>query len=266
MRGVQARLGAIGLALFFAAACATTAAPAPGMAGRFVTRDDGKAAERATFDVAPAERADRPAAAAPGAEPVPVVPIPKYSEPNSVESEDPALAASLSALRTSPSVAAHRRVAAEYWRLKVFDRAERHLTLALSLAPRDAMLIEERARLWRDAGVLDRALSDAHTAAYRAPSSAQAQNTLGTVLFALGRVTEARDRFARAAALAPVSAYVQNNLCYANYVTREFEAALAACDVALSVSPGFEAARRNRALVGAAITAGAERQRTEGTP
>jgi Flp pilus assembly protein TadD len=264
VRGVRAGNGAVLIALLLAGGCA--ARPAAGLADRLVRRGDDAAAARATFDAGPPEGADRGPGRQPEGEPVPVVPLPKVSEPNALETEDAALAAALAAVGATPSVRSHRRVAAEYWRLKVFDRAERHLTLALSLAPRDPRLLDERARLWRDAGVLDRALSDAHLAAYLAPASPEAQNTLGTVLFRLGRAKEARERFGRAAALHPTAAYLQSNLCYAALATGELEAARAACDAALALSPELEAARRNRALVAAALSGEAEEGRTEGTP
>ncbi len=144
----------------------------------------------------------------------------------------------LAALAVRESVDGHRRAAAEYWKARVFDRADRHLTLAIALRPRDAVLFEERARLWRDAGVLDRALSDAHQAAYLSPALAEAQNTLGTVLYALGRVDAARERFARVAALKPGAAYAQSNLCFAAFAGGALEQALMACDEALRIAPG----------------------------
>jgi tetratricopeptide (TPR) repeat protein len=256
------RAGVFGLALALAAGCA--ARQSAGLESLLVRQTDGTVTTDATFDVAPrpvgAERAE------PVGEPVPVVPVPKFVAPDALEDRDAALGAALLALAAEESVAAHRLVAAEYWRLKVFDRAERHLTRALALQPRDPALLEERARLWRDAGVQGRALADAHRAAYLAPASAAVQNTLGTVLFALGRVAEARGRFARAVALDPGAAYLQSNLCYAALAGREFLAALSACDAALRLSPDFEAAQKNRALVTAAMAAAPAQNGTEGRP
>jgi Flp pilus assembly protein TadD len=223
---------------------------------RLVHRGDGQsdaAVAAATFDVSPA---DPPAAKVPSladTDAVPVEPVPKTVSPPTLESEDGALKVALAALAGSESVEAHRRAAAEYRRAHVFDAAERHLTKALALSPGNATVLEERARLWRDAGVLDRALSDAHRAVYVAPSSAGAQNTLGTILYALGRVGEARRRFATAVALDAGAAYARSNLCFAARADGDLVGALAACDEALRIAPDFAPARENRALVAASL-------------
>jgi len=217
-----------------------------------VTRGGSASAAEATFDVEPRsanprEPSERHA--------IPLVPIPKVSPGPTLESENGELRAVLEALAVRETVDGHRRAAAEYWKARVFDRADRHLTLAIALRPRDAVLFEERARLWRDAGVLDRALSDAHQAAYLSPALAEAQNTLGTVLYALGRVDAARERFVRVAALKPGAAYAQSNLCFAAFAGGALEQALMACDEALRIAPGLEAAQQNRVRVEAALSA-----------
>jgi hypothetical protein len=247
------RASAIGLALVFASACASRAPQ--GLADRFVTRDTGQPSAEATFDADPSSGSARKAPAASERESVPVAPIPKVSPGPTLETENPALRVVLEALAVRESVDGHRRAAAEYRQAQVFDGADRHLTRAIAIRPRDAGLFEERARLWRDAGVLDRALSDAHHAAYLAPGLAEAQNTLGTVLYALGRVDAARARFARAAVLEPGAAYVQSNLCFAAFSGGALEQALMACDEALRIAPGLEAAQRNRERVEAALSA-----------
>jgi tetratricopeptide (TPR) repeat protein len=234
-----------------------------GLADRFVTRGESTAGAEATFDVGPV--ADGALGAAePAGRPVPVEPVPKFVAPNALEDVDPALGEAMLAAAADPSAETHRRLAAEYRRLKVFDRAEKHLALALALEPRDASLFVERARVWREMGVLDRALSDAHRAAYLAPDSAEAQNTLGTVLFALGRVTEAGQRFARAATIEPGAAHLLSNLCYARYADGDLAAALEACDAALRLDPALAVAQQNRGLVTAAMTG--QDHGTEGTP
>ena len=254
---------AAGLALIVAAGCATRTST--GLTGRLVTGGDGPAAAEATFDVGPAPGGVA-APAAPPAEARRVEPVPKFVAPNALEDRDTALGEALLALAAGESATAHRRVAGEYRRLKVFDRAEAHLTLALALEPRDATLLDARARVWRDWGLPARALADAHRAAFLAPDSAQAQNTLGTVLFALGQIGQARDRFARAIGMAPEAAHFRSNLCFAAYAQGALDAALSACDAALRLSPDLEVARRNRELVTAAMRAAADGVRTEGTP
>ena len=188
-------------------------------------------------------------------EAVPVEPIAKVSPGPTLESENAALRTVLAALAVRETADGHRRAAAEYWQAKVFDQADRHLTRAIVLRPRDAGLFEERARLWRDAGVLDRALSDAHQAVFLSPDLAEAQNTLGTILYALGRADAARERFAKAAALKPGAAYVQNNLCFAAFAGGALEQALMACDEALRIAPDLQTAQRSRERVEAALSA-----------
>jgi tetratricopeptide (TPR) repeat protein len=248
----SAGASALGLALVLAGACASRAPQ--GLADRFVARDNGDASARATFDVQPQDPSSRTPAAA-EQEAVPVVPIPKVSPGPTLESENEALRSALAGLVVRETVDGHRRAAAEYRQAQVFDQADRHLTRAIALRPRDPGLFEERARLSRDAGQLDRALSDAHQAAFLAPDLAEAQNTLGTVLYALGRVEAARARFARAAALKPGAAYLRNNLCFVALASGALEQALMACDDALRLAPDFQPAQRNRERVEAALTA-----------
>lgn len=246
------RASALGLAfvgVVLLAACA--ARPPRGLTDRFVTPDDGGPGREATFDVKPSGRPT--ASTATEGEAIPVTPVPKVSPGPTLETESAALGAALAVLAVRESVDGHRKAAAEYWQARVFDRAESHLTRAIALRPRDAGLFAERARLWRDAGVLERALSDAHYAAYLAPRAAEAQNTLGTVLYALGRVEAARERFERAAALTPQAAYVQSNLCFAAFAEGALEQALMACDEALRLVPDLQAAQRNRERVEAAL-------------
>ena len=250
---VPGRASALGLAFVLAAACASRAPQ--GLADRFVTRDGRASAADATFDAEPSTGSTRTAPLTSERESIPVVPIPKVSPGPTLETENATLRAIVAALAVRETVDGHRQAAAEYWQARVFDQADRHLTRAIALRPRDAELFEERARLWRDAGVLDRALSDAHQATYLAPTLAEAQNTLGTVLYALGRVDVARERFARAAALNPGAAYAQSNLCFAAFAGGDLEQALMACDEALRITPGLDAAQRNRERVEAALTA-----------
>ena len=247
------RASVLGLALVLTAACASRAPQ--GLADRFVTRGGDAAVAGATFDVESPAADSGKASATSEREPIPIVPIAKVSPGPTLESENGELRAVLGALAVRETIDGHRRAAAMYRQERVFDQADRHLTRAIVLGPRDPELFEERARLWRDAGELDRALSDAHRAAYLAPGLATAQNTLGTVLYALGRVDVARERFARAAALNPGAAYAQSNLCVAAFAGGALAEALMACDEALRISPGLEAAQRNRERVEAALSA-----------
>jgi Flp pilus assembly protein TadD len=166
-----------------------------------------------------------------------------------VEAEDETLADALKALGTHPGPEATRKVAAEYRRLKVFDGAERRLTAALAEHPHDVPLLDELALTWRDAGFPNLALAPAYQAVYLAPRSASAQNTLGTVLFALGHADEAASRFRLAASLDERAGYAHANLCYLSYVAGDLSAALAQCDRALAINPDLANARETRATI-----------------
>jgi Flp pilus assembly protein TadD len=179
----------------------------------------------------------------------------KTSDLPTVETEDVRLASALALLADERSATGHKRVAAEYRRVGVFDRAQHHLTEALVLSPRDGAAYDERARTWRDARDLGRALSDAYRAVYFAPASAGAHNTLGTVLYGLGRVPEARRRFETAASLDPAAAYARSNVCFVAYVEGDLVRAKAECEEALRLAPDLDAARQNQELVAAAMDA-----------
>jgi Flp pilus assembly protein TadD len=168
------------------------------------------------------------------------------------ESIDPQLTAALAVAAAHPSPAAYRAVAYEYRRLEVADKAHEYLDKAAALAPRDSTTYDFRARMWRDGGLTDRALADAHRAVYYAPSSAAAHNTLGTVLQALGRHGEARKEYERAVALDPSAAYALNNLCYTWMLQHQPAKAVAACKAAIQLEPGLRSARNNLGLAYAA--------------
>ena len=59
----------------------------------------------------------------------------------------------------------------------MLDAAYRHFNRALALNPRDAAAYEGLARVWRDWGLPQLALGDAHRATFFAPQSASARNT-----------------------------------------------------------------------------------------
>jgi tetratricopeptide (TPR) repeat protein len=170
-----------------------------------------------------------------------------------VEATDPRLAAAIVAAKTFPSPETLRRLAAEYERLHIADRAHDYLHQAMVLDPRDAATYVALARLWRNGGLYNLALGDAHRAVYYAPSSALAHNTLGTVFQALGYRQEAQKRYERALQLDPAAAYALNNLCYGWILNRQATKAVAACDAALKLDPHLAAARNNLGLAYAAL-------------
>jgi tetratricopeptide (TPR) repeat protein len=168
-----------------------------------------------------------------------------------VESWDPRLSAALLALTIHPTSALHRRVALEYRRLRILDRAYSHLDEAIRLDPRDAAAFDVRARIWRDWGFPNQGLADANRAVQLAPESAAAANTLGTLWQALGHGGEARHWYERALMLDPTAAFAMNNLCYAS-ITGKQVTAVDTCRRAVAMAPDSRDARNNLALAHAA--------------
>jgi Flp pilus assembly protein TadD len=111
----------------------------------------------------------------------------------------------------------------------VRDKAFDYLTEGVRQDPTSAALHDALARAWRDWGFPDRGLTAAHRAVYYAPTSAEARNTLGTVLWALGQRTEAREAFEQAAELAPRAWYAWRNLCEAAMAEGRTKDATAMC-------------------------------------
>ena len=165
-----------------------------------------------------------------------------------IETSDPALAAALAASLTAPTPESLRAVAAEYRRVGVMDRAHGALERALELRPMDPLTHDALARLWRDEGLPHLALGDAHRAVHYSHGSAEARNTLGTVLQALGRHRAAVAEFTAVVAKRPDAAYGWNNLCYASIANGRPAEATEACKRALRLSPGFAAAQNNLGL------------------
>jgi tetratricopeptide (TPR) repeat protein len=161
------------------------------------------------------------------------------------------LSGALLALAIHPTSDQHRRVALEYRRLNILDRAYAHLDEAIHLDPEDAAAFDARARIWRDWGLSSAGLADANRAVRLAPQSAAAANTLGTLLQALGDVNEARRSYERALKLDPTAAFAMNNLCYASITARR-EGALDTCQRAVTMAPDSRDARNNLALAHAA--------------
>ncbi len=179
-------------------------------------------------------------------------PRPKRASGSTLESFDRTLEAAVLALKVFPTAETHRRVASEYARLGVFDAAHRHYRAAIAIDSGDAAAYDGLARLWRDAGLPALALGDAHRAAYFAPSSAEAHNTLGTVLQALGQNEAARRAYAFALLLQPEAAYALNNLGYLSLIAGHPDEAAAYCRRAITVDGRSVAAHHNLALAYAA--------------
>jgi len=165
-----------------------------------------------------------------------------------IETSDAAFAAALLSVSAQPTAANHRDVAARYVRLGILDQAHEHFSAAVALDPSDAASWDGLARIWRDWGFPNLALSDAHRAVYYAPHSASVHNTLGTVLNALGKRREARAEFEQALALNVTAAYALTNLCRAWRLDGNASKAVEACQRALQLQPGLEPARNNLAL------------------
>ena len=165
-----------------------------------------------------------------------------------IEVSDPSLAAALFAVKTQPTAASHRTVAARYVRLGILDQAHEHFSAAVVLDPTDAASWDGLARIWRDWGFPHLALSDAYRAVYYAPDSPTVHNTLGTVLQALGQRAAAKAQFEQALALDVTAAYALSNLCHAWRLEGNASKATDACRQALQLQPGLEPARNNLAL------------------
>jgi tetratricopeptide (TPR) repeat protein len=176
---------------------------------------------------------------------------PRQSGPT-IETTDPKLAAALAALQIMPTASAHRQVAAEYVRLRLLDMAYDHYRRATVLDREDGAAYDGLARIWRDWGLPHLGLGDARRAVYFAPWSAEAHNTLGTVLQALGQRPKARDAYAWALVLDPGAAYALNNLCYLSFVDGHTSRAIELCQRAATLDPSLIAARHNLALAYAA--------------
>jgi tetratricopeptide (TPR) repeat protein len=169
-----------------------------------------------------------------------------------IEGSDRRLGLALAAAAVRPAAETFRAVAEEYCRLGVLDTAHEYLNKALRIDPEDAATHEALARLWRDSGFPGLGLGDAYRALHYAPSSAPAQNTLGTLLQALGHHEAARDRYERALHFDPTAAYALNNLCYVMILEGRPEKAVPMCREALRRDPAMAAARNNLGVAYAA--------------
>lgn len=142
-----------------------------------------------------------------------------------LEATSPLLRERLSALALAPSPRTYLEAAAAYRHYFIHDRAFDLIRQGLQAFPHDGALHAAAAAAWRDWGLPDRGLRDAHLAVRYAPESAPAHTTLGTVLWALGAGRAALQAFERAATLAPDAAYARHNRCIAARALRVTPAA-----------------------------------------
>jgi tetratricopeptide (TPR) repeat protein len=177
-----------------------------------------------------------------------VRPVMREGAGANAESRDPLLAAALGLAAANPSAANHLRVGQEYFRLNVLDSSYTYVNRALLQEPRLAGAHEMLARIWRDWGFPGLGIGPATRAVYFDRSSAQAENTLGTILDAVGQPKEALRAFARAAALDPSAAWALNNLCFVELRMGRLADARSHCEAALDVDPTMIAAHNNLAL------------------
>lgn len=207
-------LGPALLALLVSALVGGCATPrAGGLTSRFITQGEpalsiggNEAGDSPAIDGnAAAARADvaRALAAA--------VPPPRQAVP-SIEEREPDLAEARRRWQSAETAMTARQVAAAYRRLQVLDAAHEYYSRAVALDRADAESYDALARIWRDWGLAHLGLGDAYRAVYHAPGSAAVHNTLGTLLAAGGRWSDARASFARALALDPSAAYAAHNL------------------------------------------------------
>jgi Flp pilus assembly protein TadD len=206
---VAARGVLLALATFAAAGCAATRAPS--LASRLVTPG------RPAVDVGgprPVTTAG-PGQVRPGARDDHAIQVAARRSSNlgTLEATSPALQRALLALSLQPSARHYLQVATAYTSAGVADRAFDYLEAGLKQHPSAAALHDAVARLWRDWGFPGRGLAAAHRAVFHAPRSAEARNTLGTVLWVLGKRVDARHAFAVATELDPGAWYAWHNLC-----------------------------------------------------
>ena len=173
---------------------------------------------------------------------------PRSAGAPTLEGQDADLTDARLFLAVLPSAENHRRVAAGYMRLGVLDAAYDHFRAALLLEPTDAVSFDGLARVWRDWGLPNLGLGDAHRAIYYAPSSPTVYNTLGTLLQRLGQTAAAQSAFEAALRRDPEAAFALNNLCYAKLMQGQSARAIDECRHALRVQPDLAAARNNLGL------------------
>lgn len=153
----------------------------------------------------------------------------------SLEASDPTLKQALAALATAGGSDQFRAVADAYLRRGVRDRAHDYLTRSLTINGPDAAVYDSLARLWRDWGQPGEGLPHAYRALYLEPRSPVAHNTLGTLLYRLGKRADARASFSRAVELDPTAWYALANLCHVDMAAGNTRAAIAECQKATAL-------------------------------
>jgi tetratricopeptide (TPR) repeat protein len=163
---------------------------------------------------------------------------------STLEASSPELQRVLLALSLQPTTQRYLDAAAAYRKAGVRDKAFDYLSEGVRRDPTDPALHDALARAWRDWGFAERGLSAAHRAVYYAPQSAEARNTLGTVLWALGQRHEARLAFEQAAELDQDAWYAWRNLCQAALADGRTKDATQMCQRATTLRKA--AAKRRR--------------------
>lgn len=256
--------GAIAVVVCLGTGCVSHRPPQGTLESRFITKA-GPHDHPFSFDAPDADAADGVKTSAAEKKPVEIK-LPEEvaakmaagavaktsSDVASIETTDAALADALSALKADATAAHECVVADAYRRLHIFDLSTDHLNAALRLDPKSAAAYDGLARTWRDWGLPEYALADAYRAIAFAPRSAEAHNTLGTVLFALGDLNAARTQFSEAHELDPQAGYALNNLCYVSFVQGDHAQARAECTAALKTMPTLDAAKKTLDALAAA--------------
>ena len=148
---------------------------------------------------------------------------------DSLEATDPAIKQALARLAAAPSSEHYVEVAGAYVTRGVRDRAYDYLTRSLAINGPNAAVYDALARLWRDWGQPGEGLPHAYRALYLEPKSPVAHNTLGTVLYRLGKRDDARASFSRALELDANAWYALANLCHADLAAGQTLAAIDKC-------------------------------------
>jgi Flp pilus assembly protein TadD len=170
-----------------------------------------------------------------------------------VESLDHQLSEALMVLIVDRSPDQLVRVGSRYYQLNIRDRAMDYYTEAIAADGNHAGALDGRARVLRDWGYIDEALTDARRATLASVGSASAFNTLGTILQARGDFELARTAYRTAAELDLGAPYAVSNLCYLSFLTGRSETAAIDCSAALTRNDSFRPAKNNLALAYAAL-------------
>lgn len=226
-----------------AAGCATSTSEMGQLGSHFVRHGKPTLSYTET-GVTEGAPSDRPARSSSPETPKLMKPRPANSSNTiSLEQNDHRLKEELRLLSEARTASRLRAVAASYRRLGVLDQAHAYLSEAAKRYPRDARILEDRAKVWRDWGLPQSGLSDAYRAVFLAPGSASAQNTLGTLLQSLGDMTGARTRFEKALQIDPGAAYALSNLCYVSMTEGKLAEAQDECGRAIGAEPDLRIAR-----------------------